>query len=119
MNTLDICPDNIRIALHKYIISLTNVPDHLEIKDLVMECLGMCANVGEDETCNRINNQLIGPGKFKTIEQPLPSIRLNSIGEVCRRCKSTNIRYYLKQIRSADEPMTPCFECECGCKWMK
>lgn len=36
----------------------------------------------------------------------------------CKKCKSTNITYVLKQLRAADEGMTPIFTCnDCQSFW--
>lgn len=36
----------------------------------------------------------------------------------CKKCKTKNCKYYEKQTRSADEPMTTFIECiNCGNKW--
>jgi len=39
-------------------------------------------------------------------------------GDICPRCKSTNTKYYEKQVRSADEPMTRFLTCNaCLNRW--
>jgi DNA-directed RNA polymerase subunit M/transcription elongation factor TFIIS len=36
----------------------------------------------------------------------------------CKKCKSTNVTYVLKQLRAADEGMTPIFTClDCQAYW--
>jgi len=78
-----------------------------------------------------VSPQALCPERWRDIVE-MEDKKLESMGDsdkqgvilegvfTCKKCKSRKIRWYQKQTRSADEPMTNFYECvdvKCGAHW--
>lgn len=64
---------------------------------------------------NKIDN-LINITLYKT--EKINVMIKNTVGIVCKKCKSDNVNVYVKQTRSSDEASSKFYTClNCGNKW--